>query len=150
MSENITTPLMKMQLVQQLQSHAALSQSTAQQTSVHYLGENISCLQHARDASAHCSNQPGKCTPDLSCELINTKGKEDWEDHEHNLRIIQIKLINRVQSSLLIMRKYKANFYFYQKFNSEIPETADRTPRMLRTFKTAKGTSSNCSVYMSF
>lgn len=96
------------------------------------------------------SNQPGKCTPDLSSELINMKGREDQEDHEHNLGITQIRLISRVPAVLIIMEKYKANFHFYQEFNSEIPETANRTPRMLRTFKIAKGTSSKCSVYMSF
>lgn len=36
---------MKMQLLQQLQSYAALSHSTALQKSVDYLQENISCLQ---------------------------------------------------------------------------------------------------------
>lgn len=96
------------------------------------------------------SNQPGKCTPDLSSELINTKGREDQEDQEHSLRIILIKLTSTVHSSLIITGKYKANFHFYQEFNSEIPETANRTPRMFRTLKTAKGTSYKCSVYMSF
>lgn len=56
------------------------------------------------------SNQPVKCPSDLSWELINTKSRENWEDHEHNLRIIQIKLISRVHSSLINRENTKQIF----------------------------------------
>lgn len=40
--------------------------------------------------------------------------------------------------------------FLLREFNSEIPERADRTPRMLRAFKIARDISSNCPVHISF
>lgn len=48
-------------------------------------------------------------------------------DHENNFRTIQIKVISRVQSSLISVGEYAADFHFC--FESSIPEGADRTPK---------------------